>query len=136
MTIPNFQPRRLALLDALEGDSSSVDRARDSEAVVQPLEEPGHVLVGFADGDHVHDLLLRRDGDEWMGDCWAVRDGDGEPIRRCKGLTLSDGPCAHLLAAWSDEGDDWVAPDTAEERADHHVEELLADGGRRRRADR
>jgi hypothetical protein len=95
---PDFRPRRLDLFDALDGDSSSVTRARDADAevAVVPLDEPGHVLVAFADGDHVHDLLLRRDGEAWEGDCWAVRDGSGEPVRRCKGLTLSDGPRSGL----------------------------------------
>jgi hypothetical protein len=132
VTAPEFRARPLAFLDHLDGEKGSLIRARDGEVSVVPLDQPGHLLVAFADSEHVHDLLLRRDGDEWKGDCWAVADGTGEPIRRCRGLEYDDGPCAHLFAAWSDDGEGWSAPDVGERRADHHVEELLADGGRQR----
>lgn len=120
---------RLAF-EAHLGDNGSVRRARETEAAVT-VEQPGVVLLAFADSDDVHEVVLRRDGDEWHGDCWALH-SDGDRRERCRGLTYSPGPCAHLWRVRSAVAAEEIGvPDAAEERADHHVERARADGGRR-----
>ncbi|WP_255198569.1 hypothetical protein [Halorarius litoreus] len=116
-------------------DRGSAERARENEVAIGPVEPTGPFIVAYADSESVHEVTLRRDGDDWHGDCWTLHES-GERHERCKGLTYSDGPCAHLFAVRqavaSDDRDDVAVRDAAEERADHHVECALADGGRRR----
>ncbi|WP_255149007.1 hypothetical protein [Halorarius halobius] len=125
---------RLRFLDALHADSGSAERARDSEVAVAPVEPTGPFIVAFEDSDSVHEVTLRRDGEAWHGDCWALHE-DGDRHGRCKGLTYSDGPCAHLFAVRSAVADDdrpgVHVRDAAQERADSVVERVRADGGRR-----
>lgn len=115
-------------------DSGSAERARDEESMVAPVDHGGPFIVGFHDGDDIHEVTLRRDGDDWRGDCWALHD-DGERRERCRGLVYSDGPCAHLYAVRQavadDDRDDVTVRDDAEARAEHHVERIMADGGPR-----
>ncbi|WP_255195261.1 hypothetical protein [Halorarius litoreus] len=117
----------LAQLD----ESGSAERAREHEVAVGPVEPTGPFIVAFEDSESVHEVTLRRDGDDWHGDCWTLHD-DGSKHERCKGLTYSDGPCAHLYAVRQAVARDEVdVLDAVEERAEHHVERVMADGGRR-----
>ena len=123
---------RLRFLDAIEASSGSAQRARETELAVASVGDTGPFIVAFEDGNSVHEVALRRDGEEWHGDCWTLHE-DGQRHGRCKGLTMSDGPCAHLFAvAQADASDEIEVPDAEEVRADHHVERIRADGGRRR----
>lgn len=122
---------RLDFLGQLYDASGSAERARESEVAIASVDPGGPFIVAFEDGDDVHEVSLHRDGDDWMGDCWALHDG-GDRHQRCKGLTYSDGPCAHLFAVRQAVARGTVdVLDAAEERADHHVERVMADGGRR-----
>lgn len=124
-------PERLDFVRHLDPESTSVQRARDEPAAVAPVDETGPFIVAFENGDDIHEVTLYRDGETWHGDCWALHE-NGDKHGRCKGLTYSDGPCAHLWRVRSDaaRGEVDVA-DAEEERADHHVEKVHADGGRR-----
>lgn len=112
-------------------DNGSVERARETAAHVLTDDPGGPFLLAFADSDNVHELMLRRDGDEWHGNCWAL-DESGDRIERCRGLVYSDGPCAHLWCLRSDVAAGKIEVlDAAETRAEQAVEEIVADGGRR-----
>ena len=124
-------PERLRFKEHLDPESGSVQRAREQEAAVAPVDDTGQVIIEFADSDATHEVTLRRDGTEWYGDCWALHE-NGDKHGRCKGLTYSDGPCAHLWRVRSAVArGDVEVPDVQEERADHHVEKVRADGRRR-----
>lgn len=123
--------KRLAFDAHLAPDDGSVQRARETPAHVVADESGGPFLLAFADSDDVHEVLLRRDGDEWYGNCWAL-DDDGNRDERCRGLVYSNGPCAHLWRLRSDAAAREIeVVDAAEARAEQAVEEIVADGGRR-----
>jgi len=116
---------RLNFVGYFDTDDGSVSRARETPAEVTPdPTNRGVWLVCFADGQDVHEVILRRDGDEFRGDCWAV-DKTGQRVERCRGLVYSDGPCAHLWRVRSD-----CQPlDVQQRRAEDAVEKMRADGG-------
>jgi len=122
---------RLSFEAQFAPDDGSVERARETAAHVVTDEPGGPFLLAFADSDDVHELVLRRDGDEWHGNCWAL-DERGDRVERCRGLVYSDGPCAHLWRLRSDvaAGENEIV-DAVEARAEQAVEEIVADGGRR-----
>lgn len=122
---------RLDFAAHFDVDLGAVERAREQPVEVAPVDPGGPILVCFEDGADVHEVVLRRDGDEWHGDCWMVDDG-GDRTGRCRGHVYHDAPCAHLWAVRSAvAGGEVEVRDAAEERADHAVEKAMADGGRR-----
>jgi hypothetical protein len=124
---------RLRFLDAIAAASGSAERARNAEVAIAPVDHDGPFVVAFEDGA-IHEVTLHRDGHEWHGDCWTLYE-NGDKRGRCKGLTMSDGPCSHLFAVAQadadDDRDDVDVIDAEEARADHYVEKLRADGGQR-----
>jgi len=122
---------QLAFRAHLAPNDGSIERARETPAHVIADEPGGPFLLAFADSDDVHEVLLRRDGDEWYGNCWALDDA-GDRDERCRGLVYSEGPCAHLWRLRSDvAAGELEVIDAVEARAEQAVEEIVADGGRR-----
>lgn len=74
-------------------DSASIKRARTEAHHVVP--DGDGWLIAFETSEHVHRVELHQGENQWHGQCWDL-DEDGHRNGRCKGLTYSDGPCAHL----------------------------------------
>lgn len=122
---------RLSFEEHFTPHNGSVERGRETAAHVVTDEPGGPFLLAFADSDDVHEFVLRRDGDEWHGNCWAL-DDDGNRDEWCRSLVYSEGPCAHLWRLRSDVAAGEIKViDAAEARAEQVVEEIVADGGRR-----
>lgn len=122
-------PERLDFTQHFAPESGLIQRARETECAVAPVDDTGPFILAFEDSDHIHEVTLYRDGEAWHGNCWAL-DDHGNRKQQCKGLTYNEGLCAHLWRVQSDAalGDVDVA-DAEEERVQGHVERLSADGG-------
>lgn len=107
-------------------ESSSIERARDTDHFIEQLQHRGPYLVAFEDSDTVHEVELRRDAEgSWSGDCWTL-DESGQRVGHCQGWAFHDTPCAHLWAVRSHKAAQFF------EEADPHsndVERVMADGG-------
>jgi hypothetical protein len=87
--------------DLLGSDSGSVERARETPAVIEPQNDPGTYVVEFEDSEHTHQVVLLHNADGWRGNC-SILDSDGTRVGHCRGLLYHAGPCAHLWAVRSE----------------------------------